>query len=806
MNDASPSPDLSFLPVTGTSRKWNAKWVWGNEIPKNSYWLFRQRFAWNEDLPVENVFLFASAETRCMLWINGVFIGRAPKPGQPWLQYYHRFSVGSHLCLGENLLAALVYCQAEARPFTQPGFLAEIARDGKQKATLLATGSGTRVRKSTAWNENSQIFGMNHFYRFQEQLDSRHLSPDWVSLDFDDRSWDFATTISNKWSGNDRVPAAGPWARLIENQLPEMTDIPARPVGIEADECLDLINRTRSDDLSIRLSQTGTEISRCEVHDLENLLTGHGSCTLVGVQPLRGTAHDGVWDPCLLLDFGKVITAYPEIEIEGPAGLILQLGYAERLINGHFNNAIECFFADSIILRGGRQIFQPFHWKAFRYLRIRLSRHEGAPVLLHSLRARISTFPFEERGFFHSPDQELQGIWEISRHTVRLCSNEFYMDTPFREAAQWLGDVASVTLGATYACFGDARLPREFYRQTSASQHPTSMISNVSNIPSDWVNGAIPDYSLEWLIFLWDFYLYTGDAAVLEETYPQALRVMQTFYTYVNDNAFLEDVAWWVLIDWAHTDRRGECTALNALFYGALGALEKIAGVLSDQRVAGHCEKLRAAIKSNFQAAFFCRDRGCLADARIDGQLSEMHSEHASMAAIYFGLVDDSVARSILRRFYESPALPPGQLPYTAECEPFFCVFVLNALHRAGRRDLALKVIRDRWGRRMLDKGATSVFEEWSPEGSWRNGEFFGQMRSHSHAWSATPAEFLIRNLAGLEILEPGGKRVRVNPYQTDFSYEVCYPLQSGHVLVKWDGENLHTTPSDGIEVENLTQ
>ncbi|MFP4069388.1 MAG: family 78 glycoside hydrolase catalytic domain [Opitutales bacterium] len=142
----------------------------------------------------------------------------------------------------------------------------------------------------------------------------------------------------------ERVPTTGVWTRLIEIPQPCMTDDPVRPQKVAADECLHL-QRQRTQDLSISLSQAGRPLENCRVEGL-----GTGKLTLTNTMPVRGQVHEGIFDPCLLIDFGRVITAYPELEIEGPAGTIIELGYAERLVNGHFNNAIECFFGDAITL------------------------------------------------------------------------------------------------------------------------------------------------------------------------------------------------------------------------------------------------------------------------------------------------------------------------------------------------------------------------------------------------------------------------------------------------------------------------
>lgn len=80
--------------------------------------------------------------------------------------------------------------------------------------------------------------------------------------------------------------------------------------------------------------------------------------------------YGGVYNPVLLLDFGEEVTAYLELELEGIAGQTVEIGYAERLVNGFFNNALECQFADQYTLKDGKQRFRTFHWRGFRYVRL----------------------------------------------------------------------------------------------------------------------------------------------------------------------------------------------------------------------------------------------------------------------------------------------------------------------------------------------------------------------------------------------------------------------------------------------------
>ena len=115
---------------------------------------------------------------------------------------------------------------------------------------------------------------------------------------------------------------------------------------------------------------------------------------------------------------------------------------------------VYCQLGRTLTMRGDRQSFRAFNWVGFRYVKLRF-RKCFEETKVHAFVAVNSTFPFVERGSFTSDNATLNRIYEISRYTIRLCSNEFLTDTPWREQGQWLGDVSAVTLGGIYACFGE---------------------------------------------------------------------------------------------------------------------------------------------------------------------------------------------------------------------------------------------------------------------------------------------------------------------------------------------------------------
>ncbi len=540
----------------------------------------------------------------------------------------------------------------------------------------------------------------------------------------------------------------------------------------------------------------GKPVQYSRLEEPENLCRGEGETLVQNSLHHRDLDFDGIYDPTVVLDFGRVITARARLHLHGVSGGIVDIGYAERLIDGHFNIAMECEFADRYIMKDGNQVFESFTWKSFRYLKLRF-RSCFEPVSIHSVQGIVSTYPYEERGQFSSNDPILNAVFDISRSTVRLCSNEFLMDTPWREQAQWLGDVALVTVPAIHSCFGDAALSRKFFLQAGQNQHPTGLISNVSNTVNHNWQGAIPDYSLWWIQGLLAHFLYTGDEELIHRLYPQALRILDAHIDYLNEVSLIEDMPYWVFIDWADVEKRGICSAYNSIFYVTLQSIHDLATYKGDTYTARFARNLRTSMKAAFHDTLFDNERGCYADACIDGGLSLKVSEHGNMAPIWAGLCDYEVARQVISRLFESD----GSVTFT-EAQPFFMTVVLTALERADRFDLAVELIRRRWGKRMVGKGATSTFEEWYQNGSWRDGSFRGFLRTHSHAWSACPADFLIRHLLGLEILKPGCRRLRVTPRKGNFDYHVVFPTPLGSVTAECTNGEVKVSVKGPIEIE----
>jgi len=785
----------------GKGRRWKARWIWSSHggRERNVYYCFRREFTLDD--PPDKAELRITADTRYRLTINGSLVGDGPPFSQPYLTYYDERDVGPLLAAGANVLAVVVHHLGTA-PDIRGGFLMELDVDGE---TVAVSDRSWRVRKADAWAENTFGVMVNVAAPFQEVMDSRLEPEGWMEPGFDASGWEQATELATTRgivSKLERItdpPAVLPWSRLVPRDIPFMETSVLKPRAITCEEeCLAVDHRVPVINLAMGLSTVGAEIEHSALENPGAVLEGgRGRMTASSSTVHMDHRFDGVYDPCVVYDFGRVITAYMEIEIDGPAGGMVDIGYVERLIDGRFNNSLECQFADRFVLPGGRRRFRSFNWRGFRYVKVRF-RECYSEAVVTALHAVVTTYPYREQGSFSCDAEELARIWRMSRYTIRLCSHEFLMDTPWREQGQWLGDVAAVTLGGIYACFGDTAAAAKFLRQSAANQLFTGFITNRTNSLSyDWRN-CIVDYSLFWIQALWEHYMYSGDEELVHRLYPTALKILFAFLDYIDEHGLIDTMPYWIFIDWAGMERRGECAALNALFYGTLESVRSMAELKEDAYVLRLVDGLAAGIRESFSARLFDAGKGCFADANVDGALSERVSEHANMLAVQHGLCGAEAAHRIVDRLFVEQTMA-----YT-RAEPYFTWQTLKALDRIGRFDLALEIVGDRWGM-MLARGATSCSEEWGINGSWRAGERYGTFqRTESHAWSACPAEFLTKRLIGLEIVEPGCRRVRLSPRLPAGleRYEVSYPTPLGPIRVARRGARVDVELPAGMESE----
>lgn len=195
-------------------------------------------------------------------------------------------------------------------------------------------------------------------------------------------------------------------------------------------------------------------------------------------------------------------------------------------------------------------------------------------------------------------------------------------------------------------------------------------------------------------------------------------------------------------------------------------------------------------------------------------------SKQAAALLSLAGLSDpDTLNREIIA--------PSGAEGYST----FMGYYLLAAKAKAGDINGALRDLRDYWGG-MLQMGATSFWEDFDlmwmenadridevvPEGKkdihGDYGAFCYERFRHSlcHGWSSGPVPFLMRHVAGITVVEPGCKKIRVAPQLGDLRFvEAEYPTPLGIVHIRHkkraDGRvKTEVRAPAGVEYEMITE
>jgi alpha-L-rhamnosidase len=479
----------------------------------------------------------------------------------------------------------------------------------------------------------------------------------------------------------------------------------------------------------------------------DGFLQGRGRWPL----PARSTST-------LLLDAGHLTTAYPEIMTSGGKGSSITLTYTEALHavgtggrpgeKGNRNEVegkVAAGLRDRFLPDGGEsRLFRPLWWRTFRYVEMTIQTADE-PLTIDALGGSTSAYPFEEKGRFTSSDPVLSRIWQVGWRTARLCAHETYMDTPYWEQLQYVGDTRIQALLSLYVA-GDDRLVRnaiELYDESrivdglTQSRYPT-MLPQI-----------IPPFSLSWIGMLHDLQRWGGDTAFSGRYLRGAAGVLAWFEARIGPSGLLGPLEWWNFVDWVegHGFENGEppsddggSSAILSLQY--VLALREAADL---EFAAGHPEMAAAyraradRVAAAVKAATWDAGRGLFADTPS----RRTFSQHVNVLAILADLLPPAEARTLMRRVLDDRSLTGATY--------YFQFYVFRAMRHAGLGDEYLSRLQP-W-RDMLALGLTTWAETPEPT------------RSDSHAWSAHPNYDLLTTVAGVTPGTPGFATVRIEPH-----------------------------------------
>jgi|HubBroStandDraft_1064217.scaffolds.fasta_scaffold10817_2 alpha-L-rhamnosidase len=757
---ATALPSQTSLSADPASREWKAQWVTHPTAPlREPLVLHFRRFVTLERVPATYP-VRVSADNRFILFVNGVRVGDGPARGDLAHWRYELFDLAPMLKPGQNLITATVWNWGVYAPLAQisdrTAFLLESEATGDAD-TSTPKGWQVEVEPGHMPLDRKTVDVETYFASGPgEEIDAAQYDWNWNSPDDQSPAWvtvgspmrdsmfpsvahahSADTTEDNNW-----------W--LVPDRLPHM-EYQAESAGEVA-----------------RLDTIGQEQPGLSKFPASPAILPPGIHTHI------------------LLDRKTLTTAYPVLTVSGGKGARVWLTYSEALYDKKMQkgdrNAVEGREAhglkDEFLPDGGDQrVFQPLWWRTWRYLDVDIQTGEQ-PLTLDSLTARFTAYPFEEKASFESADPELKQIWDISWRTARLDAHETYMDTPYYEQLQYIGDTRIQAL-ISYAIAGDGRLAHQAIEAFNNSRIPGGI--TLSRYPTSLAQ-RIPTFSLLWIGMVHDWWMYQPDTEPVRVSLPGVRSVLGWFGQYRVPDGVLTKLPWWSFIDWVSSGeiptygQSGTSCATTLQYLGALNDAADLEQALGDPVFARRDRGSAESVRRNVYEHCWSPERGLLAD----NSDKKAFSQQSNILAVLYDVIPKDRQKEVMRKIL---AIDPGTTPDgVLSASYYFRFYLARALDHAGMGDEYLASIEP-W-RKLLPLH----FSTWP--------ETPGKTRSDSHAWSAHPIYDLLTMVAGIEPASPGFKTVRIAPHLGDLEkLEAKFPHPEGDIKVEYHWKPEHADP-----------
>lgn len=683
-----------------------------------------------------------TADSRYILWVNGVRIGRGPLKGTLNDYQVETYELAPYLRAGANVLAAEVRWAGDDQAALGevhspwPGWWVQgLERDDLDTPGRWRVWADDSVRP----NLEDSFTAARQYLGALDRVEPARRPSGWRQSGFDDATW-MAAVAAGPGAGTEGWGLV-PLRRLAARELPALREDPPVPFA--------------------------------------HLWHERRPATLPWSLPAG--AGGELW-----LDAGAMTTSYPMLSFLGGQGREVRIIYAEapghwREVNGRrrwekasrrddLEQGELHGYHDVVVLPGDRHDFEPFHWRTFRYLRIEVAPGPE-PLTLASAAHRFTAFPHAFDARFQCAQPGTDALWDISLRTLQLCAHETYEDCPYFEQLNYAADTRLQALCTQYLA-NDTRLARRCLALFRDSLGPEGLVAG--RAPSRR-RQLIPGFALHWVLMLRDHWEWCGpsEAGFVRSCLIAVDAVLGHFRARLTPAGFVGRVDDWAWVDIVPGWPRGVPPAVNAgtgssyftaLLVCALDAaavLHRAAGEPDDaRRWSDLAERLREAIRTTA----WSEEAGLYLEG--PGRADDPPSQHTQVMAILAGAGDARQLGLAAERLATDDTLLPMSLSHRFH--------LARALEATGRYEVFFPRVLAPWPE-MVATGLTTWLESAHVA------------RSDCHAWSAWMVHDFFAAILGARPAAPGWTHIRLCPQTTATAWargELRVP--TGRLAIQW--------------------
>jgi len=725
---------------------WPCHWISLANPPATPFLAaYRLNFTLKEDATLR---LHVSADERYDLFCDGERFGRGPERGDAAHWFYETYEL--ELAAGEHRIVAKVWSLGDQAPYAQmsvrhgfllgaEGLFLPIVATGVAAWEGKPVGGCTYLRDDFTWAAGAKLKIDGAAYPWGVE---QGRGDGWEPVAVLYPGVNGAT--KNEWPARHRLrPAALP---------PQIKEVLSAPLVRHVDDA--------------PLSATETT----------QVLARQSSAEAAAWQKLLDQNIPLVLPPrvCqrVILDFSDYQCAYPELVVSGGSGARIRIHWAEGLYEGTSGSlslggasdargkgnrsGIEgkCFLGvgDLFLPDGGAdRRFETLWWAAGRYVEVAIETRD-APLTLTALRFRETRYPLFHEGQLVASDPRWQEVIDLSVRTVQMCAHETYMDCPYYEQLQYIGDTRLQAL-TTFILTRDDRLPRKALLLGAASLLGDQGLIQ-SRYPSR-VAQVIPPFSLWWVSMLHDFALWRGDLPFVRSFMPRARVLLDTFLALCTADGLMRSPVGWNFTDWVPAwtattnDTRnwgvppdGETGVSGVLNWHLVYTLNLVAELeewLEEPEQALRWKRRAAALAERLDTAFWDAKRGLYAD-----DLAHQHfSEHAQCLALLSGALSPERTSTLAENLFRDPTMERTTI--------YFTHYLFDCAAKTERIQPLFERMEAIWFP-LSGMGFKALPEEPEP------------CRSDCHAWGAHPLYHFYATVLGIRPAKPGATHLVIRP------------------------------------------
>jgi hypothetical protein len=470
-------------------------------------------------------------------------------------------------------------------------------------------------------------------------------------------------------------------------------------------------------------------------------------------------------------EFAEQIVGFPYVEIDAPAGTVVELitqeahdPQATPWMDNHF------YAWSRFICRDGINRFEAFDYESLRWLQLHV-RGAGRPVTVRNVGVRRRMYPWTHQPVVRCSDPALQRLFDASVNTLYNSAIETVVDGMGRERQQYSGDGGHQLL-AIRTVLGEPRIASRFLRTFSEGLTQDGYFldcwpayDRLARVAQKQIDGAywgpLLDHGIGFNFDCWNHYLETGDQSALAEPYPRLVRFAEYLTNLRGPEGLLpvEDLGIptvWIDHEAYRAQRDKQC-AFN-LYAAAMfqHALAPMAEVFGETERSAQYRRIGGELREATVRRFWSDEHGLFVDNLP--WLAKEGQPRTSDRALATSILFDQCPAGRVQQATDELAACPSRMGFSYPCNAGWRLW---ALAKMGRGDVILSDLRTRWAT------MRSVVENNALQEGWTARPDSREQWSHC---AVVPLYVLAQDIAGVRATSPGYATCQIRPQLGDLA------------------------------------